>query len=411
VGRETSPCTDAGRKSLGESATSSRASAEKDGAMDIRVGLRTLAQGGHIRLCAACVAGKCMGTSGIDTGTRSNARTDVSADIAFLKELPKSSYQLIVRHELEGNGVERTISLVDQDGHTRPVPSGEQIPIVGGEGRKYRLLVGLKAVSTDAGACCQDEKKGSFHARIILAPAPQVSASVFTTAQTIRASSSTAPAVGLLISRGKRGEPVPSCTGTVIGDRTILTAAHCLEFYSTHAELFFVPGDNLNQNLERAIRITEWVRPSDEFEGGYRYRVEKGRSIDDIALLYTEQRIGIEALEPIKTRLPDADLVALGSFIELVTFITVEERETKFAGEDARKITSQVSLAGTESRTATLVSRAGALCAGWSGAPVMASSSRGPVVVGLTVSGQQDCTRAEALRLDAYWPWLASKIR
>jgi hypothetical protein len=408
-GNETSPCSDAGRRSLGESSTSSRASTNKDGALEIVVGIRTFAQGGHVRQCAGCIQAICVGPSGVDTKAEASADAQLSAEISFNRELPRTAYTLVVTHSIVGNGVDRTIEVIDNEGMSRPVSSGEQIQIRGGGGRSFRLEAKIKAMSIDGGGCCQDERKGTFQARVILYPSYRLSTSGAVSAN--RVGPSGAPEVGLLVTRGKRGEPVPVCTGTVVGQHTILTAAHCLEVYSSSPDLLFVAGDSLRESISRAVKITDWVRPSDESENGYRYRLENGHSIDDIALLYTNEPIGIKPGQLIQRPLSDGDLISSGGSAELVTFTTVDGSGVKFTGEDASKVDSKARLVNPGPKTVQLVPREQSLCAGWSGAPIISVMNHRLVILGIAISGAADCAGAEALRLDAYWPWLATRIR
>jgi len=402
-GQESSACTAYGRQSHGESATTTRIE-ESSGALEIRAGLKTLAQGGHFRRCSACMGNVCVGIFGVDTRAHSEAATDVMLDVSFRKEFGGGSYKLVVKHQVDGNGIARRVVLSEGAGDSREVPNGEPVTIAGGPGKSLRISIQLRASSDDGGGCCQDEKRGSFTATVSLVPAPNISVSGFETAGNVRAKPSDNSAVGLLVSRGSRGEPVPLCTGTVIGPRTILTAAHCLDFLPEPSEILFAPGLDLTSGIKAATPIVESVRPTDKFSGGFRFRFEDGRFVDDIALLYTRDPLDLSPAIPAQRPLASSALPAA----QVISFLTIEERETKFAGADAKQVTWDASLEPRDARSYFARSQAGTICSGTSGAPVMFG---GVLVIAMVVSGERDCTTAHALKMEAYWPWLAKRIR
>lgn len=408
-GQETSQCSSTGsgygRRSRSESATATRIE-ESYGTLEIRAELKAISQGGHFRRCVTCMGTICVGISGTDTGAHSEAATDIMLDVAFLKDFSGNSYQLVVKHEVNGNGIGRHVTLSNGASDWREVPNGEPVTIAGGPGGSLRVSIGLSLSSDDIGGCCRNEKGGSFKATVSLLPAPSISASVFRPAGSILPKRSHNPAVGLLVSRGSRGEPVPFCTGTVIGHRTILTAAHCLEYLPENAKILFAPGLDLASGIKVAIPVDESVRPTDKFPGGFRFRFEEGRFVDDIALLYTREPLDVNPARLARYSKPPNTL----PMAQVVTFLTIEERETKFIGADATQVTWDARLEPRDARSYFARSQDGTVCAGTSGAPVMLPDDS-TYIVAMVVSGEGDCTATHALKMDAYWPWLAKRIR
>ncbi len=184
------------------------------------------------------------------------------------------------------------------------------------------------------------------------------------------------PAVGM-IQIGNGG----LCTGTLVGQRTVITAAHCLQPGASY--WFMVGGGSYQANSAHAH--PNWST----------YTLT-----NDIALLLLSQAPDVPSM-PVATSAP-----SVGQEITLVGFgVTGETQEDagikRVATNTINDLDSaRFSFAGSGAGT-------GSTCFGDSGGPAFATLGGKVVQIGVTSSGQAPCgTLAYDTRVDAYEGWL-----
>lgn len=193
------------------------------------------------------------------------------------------------------------------------------------------------------------------------------------------------PSVGLLLvptASGKMGQ----CTATLVGERTVLTAAHCLTFHGTY--LF---------QLDRAQHLVQRVVP----HPGYDWELPE---------IPPDHDIGLALLETAPAEKPSAvsiDPPRPGSAIVLVGFgVTAEGAGDGGIKRRADNVIEQVQPA----RFGVVGSGNGVgnLCHGDSGGPAFVVARGQELVAGVTSAAEGGCgtSRSWETRVDAYLDWI-----
>jgi secreted trypsin-like serine protease len=172
------------------------------------------------------------------------------------------------------------------------------------------------------------------------------------------------------------------CTGTVVGDRWVLTAAHCLQLMTPSQVYLGTRPAADGQRLQVARTV---IHPRFSFIGLQ----------DDIGLVELVERAPVEPLPLMEQPL---DPAIAGSTVRLVGFGTISSTDTgpplkrtgtaRISALDAQKLTLQ----GAPSQT----------CLTDSGAPVLYRLDGREYVAGVASSGDAQCQQyARAVRVDA----------
>ncbi len=189
------------------------------------------------------------------------------------------------------------------------------------------------------------------------------------------------PTVGTVVEDGQG-----MCTGTLIGQKTVLTAAHCITAAASHYSVDF--GGN-SFSAAKVVVHPNWNQNADQYEGK-----------NDLALILLKLSPGI-APSQIASTAPFA-----GESITLVGYGVTGENATNFGVK--RQATNTI-----DSTVATKfyfhpTKKVGTTCYGDSGGPAFATVGGVEVQVGITSGGETPCETGVSYdtRVDAFASWI-----
>lgn len=178
------------------------------------------------------------------------------------------------------------------------------------------------------------------------------------------------------------------CTGTLVGRRTVLTAAHCI--LGSASKTSFVL-DEKAYAARRAVAHPRWDDEADDGEGK-----------NDIALLLLEASPGVKP-SPISTRAPK-----LGQHLTLVGYGVTGDDADDFG---TRRVTyNAINALGSTKLYFSATSGVGTTCYGDSGGPAFSKVGGEEVQVGVTSGGVSPCEWGDAwdTRVDLFADWIGS---
>ena len=224
--------------------------------------------------------------------------------------------------------------------------------------------------------------------------------------------------VGLIAQVDKEGALSAHCTGTVVGNRSILTAAHCvgdlkMEQVVSEGRLLFLATDNI-LNASNPMIITGFAYPKGELPEKFNFRERNNMSLeDDVAILYTERPIGLQAMQLLA---PPPAVEDIAQQAKAVTFVGFGLNPSPTTASRASGIKREASgpITNADNRT-FLVSaqRTGAsTCRGDSGGPSLIQDRAGIYkILGITSYGAQNCQSGYNMKVDAYSTWIERHIQ
>lgn len=358
--------------------------------------------GGHYRDCVTCVQQNCVGIHGNDTRANSKAGSTAVVVVRFDAEMPSSIY--IVEVGVASQGRTPTIVLTDATG--RPLntstSTGASYEIHGDPGSIYYLTTSVDAATSNAGGCCDDKSNSAARVDVRLRKAPLL-ASKGGYEPFIKGGSETAAYanVGAILIDGQL-----HCSGTVIGSRTVLTAAHCLQGYENQFEKFsFLVGSNLLQPTFGPVKVAEFAYPNDVSQG---FMFNPKTLEDDIAVIYLAAPSGIQPAKLHAGAPPWADIERKISLVFVGYGFDVIENQKVGAGikREAAWMVDNV-----ENRRVRFKVPGKNTCKGDSGGPAFLISNGSITQVAVTSGGSSDCSTGFETRVDAFLSWLQGRIK
>lgn len=398
-GDESAGCQPRGRQSAARASGSVSVIEQTDTSLSLGVSaLSTARAGRHQRACSD--------SQGRDTKGSAEVSLAARIRLAYGADHPPGPYRLRVDAPVEGLGVR--VRLLDRAGNEVALAGA---PAAGATleaqpGAVYFAEIVATAAAGAADGCCEDRTSGTGRIDLRWEPAPILAARQRLEPYIKGGVSTTRfENVGAFTVDGQM-----HCTGTVVGRRTVLTAAHCVWGYEgSRAAMRFVLGSNVVQPSEGPFEIESWEYPKG-IPHGYRY--DPSTHADDIALVYVASDI---AAEPVSLMVRDVPWEAAKS--KSLTFVGFgfdvvggqkegigikREASWTISGIESRRVSFQVPKRNT--------------CKGDSGGPAFWYDETDPLEkrrmqVAVTSTGDAECSFGYETRLDAYSSWLDGKIR
>lgn len=402
-GEENSSCTSYGRKSSAEATASTEIIEQSLSSLSLFLKTDVFATGGHYRNCVTCVAGQCVGILGHDTNARASAVAESIVKIEFGMDYPETKYLLQI--STKNTNVKPLLKLTDGYGNEIAIGSLSSEPqnITGKRGLAYYLSVRLPAQATDEGGCCQDIKNSSAMVDVRLFKAPILDGKSNLQPYIIGGDETTSyNNVGAILINGKL-----HCSGTVIGFKTILTAAHCLHGFEEQIEnMSFLIGSNLFQPEFGPISIDSFIYPQKN-EDGYIYNPVTLE--DDIGLVYLKESINNIDINPLHKGTPTwneilekkKNLIFVGFGYDMVNNKPVGSGIKREGAWHINEI---------ENRRVNFSIPKKNTCKGDSGGPAFIRTEDSLIQVGITSGGNTTCTKGFETRIDAFSSWLKGKV-
>lgn len=399
-GKESSQCQPYGRASAATG--SANAVVVKHDSLSATLTLTSdaLAHGGHFRTCGTCAGNMCVGIFGNDTAASSTVLAQGVVTISFSSEFPHPGDYLI---NVTAQGQKPNLELTDGSGRTVNLNSENGGPGIlrGQPGAVYYLTASLTADASNNGGCCEQRHMNSAVVDVRLTKAPILFSGYVT--GYIRGGKQTSgfKNVGVLLLDGQ-----VHCTGTVVGPKTVLTAAHCLHGFDK-SKLTFILGSNyLYPDTDGGpFKVARTLYP-DGTNGAFKFNPASYE--DDVGVVYLETPLSIKPAVLFQGTPSWDDIVNQNQTLLFVGFgfnVIADDmvgigvkREGKWRISTVNNRVFDFSVPGSST------------CYGDSGGPAFVETATSLLLAGITSSGNSDCTQGRDARVDAYLDWLKDKI-
>lgn len=413
AGTEQSQCnpSDYGRKSSSSGQASTAVVGAASG-FSAKMSASTSTAGGHYRTCVAgCdpFGQNCIGIVGHDTTANGQASTSVEAKIQFNTDILQNTYNL----RLSPSQPSATaISLTKPDGTTVPLTTfADAVPLVAKPGDTFFLRATVMANATNQGGCCSDQKDVAAQLNASIERAPILSSKMGFSPYILGGKPTPAGAYTYVVALLVDGQL--QCSGTLIGKRTILTAAHCIQGFEDQisaGRMSVIIGQNVNQPTSLPVQIVSAAYP----RGGDAYQYNPVTHAHDVAVaisktdlpaapqkIHTGQPLWSSLLNRVSlifvgygyNRAGDGSLMGVG---------ILREAPWKASKADDWRFYYDANSKGLATT-----------CSGDSGGPAFYQDpdTLDLLVVGVTSGGDDDCTWGADTRVDAHHSWITAHIQ
>lgn len=402
-GDEKSECRPFGRKSSALGTADLKILEKRSDGVTFNILADSASFGGQYRNCVTCALQNCVGRFLNDTQAKSNVSSTAVLAIKFDSDASIDPY--LVDISVAAHGKSPILTLSDQRGQEIAASSalGGSYEISGGKGKVYYLSVQLEITTANTGSCCDEKTSASSLVDVKIRKAPLL-ASQGRYQPFIRGGEETPSYqnVGAILIDGRL-----HCTGTLVGSRTVLTAAHCLHGYEKQIDKFsFLVGSNLLQPTFGPVKVQDYAYPNGTQEG---YRFNPATLEDDIGVLYLDTP---STTTPVKlhTGIPSwNDIEKTNTSLVFVGYgYDVIENELMGSGI---KREAAWAINAVENRRVRFSVPGKNTCKGDSGGPAFLIKNGSIVQVAVTSGGTADCSSGFETRVDAFFSWIEARIK
>ncbi|MFL9892387.1 trypsin-like serine protease [Paraburkholderia sp. RL17-381-BIF-C] len=429
VGSESSQCQPYGRGSSASSAADVQQEPVPSNDIRYTLAVTGLSKGGHYRTCTGCVFNECAGLHGNDTNAASFAHAGATAVIAFAQGILPGPYLLTLGQISHNLPTGATVAVEGPEGPIAIPTGAQQIILHASPGAIFTVRSSLDLSTKDKGGCCEDHKAQSLPMQIAVHPAPLAA----TNDRPLMLGGTFASgfhSVAIVELKKDDGTWATHCTATLIGDRTALTAAHCVagrykpDVDKKNMRLLF--GSSMDDPNSKIYSIKAAKYPEGKVAGEFNYRVVvNGQSItteDDIAVVLLNDSppkdlfpryalySGVPSLESLTQGNDKEPLYFVGYGLYDITTSQDGKLDTSSAGKRRQAI---VPIDAVQNQTFSYVANklGQNVCAGDSGGPAMLERApTGWMIVGVTAYGAETCVDGRSMRVDVYKKWIDSQF-
>jgi hypothetical protein len=410
AGSERSQCSPSeyGRRSGASTISASDISLSESQHLTAVLKASALANGGHFRTCVGCdpIGNNCVGITGHDTRANAFASSVIQAKLTFSNKITQDFYDLRIATSLPND---MKVKITAPDGSTTtPAAGTARISVKPND--VFYVEARMEIAASNEGGCCNDNKSltGQFDLRVekpaILASHKGLQPYIVGGRQTPEGSYPYV--VAILIGHDLH------CTGTVVGQHTILTAAHCINGYEdriSRGEMSYLIGTVITNPQKGPFPIREGVYP----RGADPIQYSPGDHQHDIGLLYTVDNIPTTFAAIQHTSSPPqwSDIVNKQALV-FVGFGYNKSDVGDLTGLGIKREAPWQASSADDWRFYFHAANNNT-CSGDSGGPAFFQNeqTRELVLVGITSVGDAACTYGADTRMDTHYSWASSKLQ
>ena len=409
-GTEESQChpKDYGRRSSATVSISTNISTADPARLTAQLRISTIANGGHYRTCVAgCdpFGQNCLGIVGHDTKADGSGTINLQARVAFGANLLQDAYDLKLSSSLPN---ELRIRVTGPDGSPVPIDANGLAHLRVKPNDVYYVSANLAVVSSNEGGCCADNKAvaAQFDLQVLK---PPILASNATLKPYIAGGKQTEGyknVVAILL----RGEL--HCSGTVVAQHTILTAAHCINGYEDQikaGQMSYLMGTVVTNPQFGPKLLSDGTYP----RGNDAIRYNPATYEHDIGVLYTAEVIPTppahmhQASSP-----PQWSSIINKQALDFVGFGYNKSSDGDLVGAGVKREAPWQANKADDWRFYFRAAGSNT-CSGDLGGPAFFQDedTRDLLLVGITSVGDPNCTYGADTRVDAHYAWAVKLLK